>query len=112
MSKRRKRIIPGMTHFYHPSARWVTREHLWAGEVVHLFEECELCILVLQLLADKFHNRNLCLNTDVVLVVGSLVFQQLEQHLTTALASSCHVGWLRSKPLLGVLPDHLSGDGV
>ena len=89
----------------------MTREHLWAGEVVHLFEECELCILVLQLLADKFHNRNKSLNTDVVLVVGSLVFPQ-PPHLTTALASSYHVGWLRSKPPLGVLPDHLSRDGV
>ena len=64
---------------------------LWARGLAHLFVECEECILVLVLLANKKSNRNLYLDTDVVLVVGCLVFQQ-PPHLTTVLTSSYHVG--------------------
>lgn len=63
---------------------------LWARGLAYLFVECEECILVLVLLANNKSNRNLYLDTDFVLIVGCLVFQQ-PPHLTTVLTSSYHV---------------------
>ncbi len=59
---------------------------LWARGLAHVFEECELCILVVELLADRSRNHSLCLNTGVVLVVEGLVFQQ-PPHLIAVLTS-------------------------
>jgi hypothetical protein len=84
---------------------------LWVRGLAHLFEECELCILVVELLADRSRNHSLCLNTGVALFAGGLVFQQAP-HLIAVLASSYHADWLRSVRQLVALPDHLLGDGV